>query len=418
MKRGLQVHLQDINKLINLQGINIVNVSELIKDTVEITVEPQDCSQPCPCCGSTHVIRRGVSGYRRVRHLPIFGNKTILILPSIRLSCKECLASFTIQYSFVSGKSRYTNQYKNQIADTVIGSTITHAARITKIPYSTAERIFKEYLNVITPKVSEKVLATSKETQNLVIGIDDFAIRKGHSYNTGIHDLRNGALLHIIPGRKLEELREDKRRIPEVYALKPIAVVMDLAPYYHTFAEETFPNALRIADRFHVNRYALDAMQNVRKRVSQVLSPRNRTILKQNKFLLSKRYDQLDSDEIQLLLQLLAMSPQLEKVYSWKEKLIQWYDCCININQATKVFERWIQYGHSLQILEVEGALKTFENWSQEIINYHACRFTNAAVEGRNNKIKALQRRSYFNRNRNCYESRILLECNLHVLTG
>ncbi|WP_157047726.1 transposase [Cellulosilyticum ruminicola] len=32
--------------------------------------------------------------------------------------------------------------------------------------------------------------------------------------------------------------------------------------------------------------------------------------------------------------------------------------------------------------------------------NYHQCRFTNVAVEGKNNKIKALQRRSYFLRNR------------------
>ncbi|UOF92887.1 transposase [Fodinisporobacter ferrooxydans] len=52
------------------------------------------------------------------------------------------------------------------------------------------------------------------------------------------------------------------------------------------------------------------------------------------------------------------------------------------------------------------------ENWKEEIVSYHLLRFTNAAVEGRNNKIKALQRRHYFTRNTVCYKQRILLECN------
>jgi Transposase and inactivated derivatives len=134
------VHLQDINNLLNLQDINVVKVSNVVGDLVHITVEHQTSLQPCPCCGSSHVIRRGVSGYRRVRHLPIFGLKTILLLPRVRLSCKDCFFSYTLQYSFVLGKSRYTNQYKEQVADAAVGATVTNAARITKTPYSTAER--------------------------------------------------------------------------------------------------------------------------------------------------------------------------------------------------------------------------------------------------------------------------------------
>ncbi|MCE5221065.1 MAG: transposase [Clostridium sp.] len=52
--------------------------------------------------------------------------------------------------------------------------------------------------------------------------MDDFAIRKGHTYNTGIHDLRNGTLLEIIPGRKLEELRKHKNINPNLFELEPL----------------------------------------------------------------------------------------------------------------------------------------------------------------------------------------------------
>lgn len=118
---------------------------------------------------------------------------------------------------------------------------------------------------------------------------------------------------------------------------------------------------------------------------------------------MSKRNDQLDEKESAILNKLLYLSSELEKVYWWKEYLIEWYDCCINVNQATIVFDKWLYSGKSLNIPEIDIAIKTFENWKQEIVNYHLYRFTNAPVEGMNNKIKAIQRRHYFKRNRDYY---------------
>lgn len=74
------------------------------------------------------------------------------------------------------------------------------------IPYSAVERIYKDYIDYTVPQKQEKVILESSNIIKRVLGIDDFAIRKGHTYNTGIHDLRNGTLIEIIPGRKLEEL--------------------------------------------------------------------------------------------------------------------------------------------------------------------------------------------------------------------
>ena len=360
------MHIKDINKLLNLQDINIVKISDVYENTVEITLEPINYIQSCPCCNNNKVIRKGSLGYRKVRHLSLCGNKTILLLPKIRLYCKDCFLNFTFKYEFIEGKSRYTNQYKDNLASAVTGSTVAHASEFTETPYSTAERIFKNYLDNIKPQICAETLELSKNTEKLIIGIDDFAIRKGHSYNTGIHDLRNETLLHLVKGRKLNELREDRVKHPQIYEIQPVAIVMDLAKYYHKFAEETFPNAIRIADRFHVNRYALDALQDVRRRVSLGLSSQNCVFLKCNKNLLSKRNDQLDEKESILIKKLLYLSSELEKTYWWKEDLIEWYDCCINVRQATIVFDKWLCLGKSLNILEIDIVIKTFENWKQE----------------------------------------------------
>ncbi|MEG0711087.1 MAG: ISL3 family transposase, partial [Niameybacter sp.] len=251
----------------------------------------------------------------------------------------------------------------------------------------------------------------------LVIGIDDFAIRKGHTYNTGFHDLRNGSLLTVVNGRKCTELLENKELLKMIHVLSPVAVVMDLARSYHNFAKEVYPNAIRIADHFHVNRYITDALQEIRKRITKEVPTYQGKLLKQHKELLDKRHDCLSKTELATLDTILKISVELKQAYLLKEQLIHWYDYA-NKSNSLYLLERWIDQADKLNISEVDHALITFKNWKVEIANYHKCRFTNAAVEGRNNKIKALQRRCYFLRNRNSYEQRIYLECNSEFMAA
>jgi transposase len=409
------MHLQDINALLNLQEVMVKKAPEFIGTIWVITVEPLAYTQPCPCCHSHHVIRKGSRGYRRVRHLPVFGHTTQLQLPKIQMQCKDCHAYFSWTYSFVEGKSRFTHQFKEKISMDSLGSTVTHTARTHAVSYSSCERMFKQHLDILVPQLDKKAICVSRDTNTLVIGIDDFAIRKGHTYNTGIHDIRNGSLLHVISGRKLEELRKDVQTHPDLYTLQPVAVVMDLAKYYHTFAAEVFPKAVRIADHFHVNRYILDCLQQVRRRISKE-QPRHYRLLKGKKSLLSRRLDSLSAQDVLLVEQLLVLSPDLRAIYDLKEELITWYECSSNVEQATYVYKKWLEKAKRLAIPELHQALITFENWQEEIINYHRHQFTNAAVEGKNNKIKALQRRCYFTRNRHYYLMRIKAECNSHIM--
>ncbi|PJH69342.1 hypothetical protein CVR96_26820, partial [Salmonella enterica subsp. enterica serovar Typhimurium] len=108
----------------------------------------------------------------------------------------------------------------------------------------------------------------------------------------------------------------------------------------------------------------------------------------------------------------------LETAYKWKEAFIDWYDLSADAEQAKVTLDRWYQQGHRIRHEAVESCIKTIQNWETEILNYHRLRFTNAVVEGRHNKIKALQRRHFFTRNRTVYENRILVECNLAYMQG
>lgn len=87
-----------------------------------------------------------------------------------------------------------------------------------------------------------------------------------------------------------------------------------------------------------------------------------------------------------------------------------WYDNSPNVEVAIQGFGRWCEKGDPIDHEAVKRALKTMRNWQEEIINYHRCRWTNATVEGRHNRIKAFQRRHYFIRNPDRYKSGILVE--------
>nr|WP_307587595.1 transposase [Paenibacillus wynnii] len=228
---------------------------------------------------------------------------------------------------------------------------------------------------------------------NLVLGVDDFAVKKGHTYNTGIHNPKGESMLDLLPGRKLEDLR--------------------------TYAHLHPSHAIRIADRFHVHGYVIESVQEVRKTIQYTLSPRAKAHLKALHRLLNPPSESLDEESRKRLEVLLTFSPLLHSVWEWKEAFSTWYDCSPNFAVAKLGFERWCEKGGKIDHPAVRSALKTMRNWNVEIVNYHQCRWTNVTVEGRHNRIKAFQRRHYFTRNRSRYKAGILIECNRHrMLAG
>jgi len=413
------VLLQDIVKIMGLQGVRATEIHYIHQDNeiveMQVRVVPLERIQNCPCCHCSKVIRKGIENNKKITHLNMGLVPCVLIVPSIKLKCKNCEANFAYTYEFVEGKERYTKAFKAQIYHIAIGSTVEHSANLTGTPYSTVERFFKEIAQKVAESTVKQVQDTALESNKLILGIDDFAIRKGHNYNTGIHDLRGESLIGIAEGRTLPELREYMKANPQIASLKPFAVVVDLARGYHTFAAEFFPDAIRVADRFHVNGYIIEALNAIRRRVGQSLNSDDRTTLNRHRHLLNKRNEDLSSEQRKKLSTLLDYSEELAYAYDLKEQLIDWYDCSSNYNSACSGFRRWLDKGHGFDIPEIETALSTFENWKTEILNYHKCRFTNGVVEGRNGKIKSIQRRHFFLRNRRFYEALCFIECNRDV---
>ena len=91
-----------------------------------------------------------------------------------------------------------------------------------------------------------------------ILGVDDFAFRRGHHYGTILVDLEQHRTIALLPNRDAKTLVDWLEEHPGVEILS-----RDRSKTYRSAMSEGAPNAIQVADRFHLLKNLQEVLEKV-----------------------------------------------------------------------------------------------------------------------------------------------------------
>lgn len=244
-----------IKRLINLPNF-CINKVEHNNISIKIFASIKSRGSQCPACGNFSTTVHD-SYTRKLADLSAFQNSTTILLRTRKFKCKDSTCHrkvFSEQTPHTMRYSRRTARASN-ILDTLsieltgkLGSLLSKQL-LLPISCSTVTRI------ALKQKLPEII-------QPNVLGVDDWAFRKGVNYGTILIDMETSRPIELLASRESAHLKGWLKKYPNVKI-----VTRDRASSYSSAINEVCPDAIQVADRFHLLMNLSDALDTYFKSV-------------------------------------------------------------------------------------------------------------------------------------------------------
>ena len=243
-------------------------------------------------------------------------------------------------------------------------------------------------------RIFEYIAVTTPTSLPVVLGIDEFkGNTNGEKFQVILTNIKDRKVIDILPNRHKSDLITYFLRFPRAEREKVRVLVMDMWENYRSLSW-LFPNARIVVDRYHRVRQIHWALDNVRKNIQRNLSDWWRKYFKRNRFLLYKKFADLDSEQRLVVLNMVERNTDLYNAWQLKEMFYDFKDCK-KPRYARKLLLKFILAAERLEMEEFKDCLSAMHNWATPILNSFQHKYTNAFTEGTNNSIKVLKRISY-----------------------
>jgi transposase len=276
--------------------------------------------------------------------------------------------------------------------------TLSDVAELTLLTWDTVKGIVKEHL--------ARDYGRPKLRDVRYLAIDEIHLGRKRKFYTIVIDLEDGRILWAAAGRGKNVLRGFWRRLRLAKA-RIQAVATDMSAAYWSAVLENLPEAALVFDKFHVIKLMNERLDDLRREMVREAEGPLKKKIKGTRFLLLRRPEDLTQDQIPKLEEAMKINEPLMLGWYLKEELRELW------NQPSRpAMERflrdWCHKAVETGIGQLGKMAKTLLTHASGILAYAKHRITSARLEGINNKIKTLTKRSYGFRDEDFFLLRLL----------
>jgi transposase len=251
------------------------------------------------------------------------------------------------------------------------------------------------------------------------LSIDETSLSNGELYTIVTNKAakgKKGALVAMVEGTSSEKVIEVLEKIPEKKLNQVEEITLDMADSMRKIARSCFPNASRVIDRFHVQKLAYDALQEMRiahrwdainqetetmeqaKLAGKKYIPdtvengdTKKQLLARSRYLLFKSADKWTEKQKHRAKLLFELYPDLKKAYSLTHSLRMIFSKNSIKDAARLSLARWYNQVAEAEFKSFNTIAATVYEHYEEILNFFNNRSTNASAESFNAKIKSFR---------------------------
>lgn len=362
----------------------------------------------CGDCGRRSPGYDGGAGRRRWRTLDLGTVRAVLEADAPRVRCREhgVIAASVPWARHDAGHTYAFDETVAWLATQSAKSTVTELMRIA----------WRTVGSIIT-RVWDDVEATHDRLDGLRrIGIDEISYKKGHKYLMVVVDHDTRRLVWAAPGRTSSTVREFFDLLGPERSAQITHVSADGADFIDTIVARTCPGAIRVADPFHIVKWAGDALDEVRRgawndaralarqepkrgrgrpRADAPPRPASERAkgYKGARYALWKNPENLTDNQQVKLAWIATTDPKLYRAYLLKEGLRAIF--AMGQEGAEEALDRWISWARRCRIPAFVTLQKRILKHKGKILAAIEHNLSNGLVESTNTKIRLISRMAY-----------------------
>jgi len=284
------------------------------------------------------------------------------------------------------------------------------------------QRQYKKHLssfNTWSPREHAHQWIVYPENMGTHLSIDEVALSQGELYTIVTNKKfkgKKGSLVAIVAGTKADQVIEHISKIDYKKRNCVKEITLDMANSMKLISKRCFPKAIQVTDRFHVQKLALEALQEIRIKYrweamdfeNQLIlqaKKENRTyipellpsgdsvkqLLARSRYVLYKSREKWTENQNERAQILFALYPDIRKAYNLSQQLRSIYNNNNNKQVAMTKLAHWYRNVEESGFKNFNILLNTITLNYQSILNYFDNRSTNASAESFNAKIKAFR---------------------------